>query len=223
MTNVFPDRGPGPKTLAQVSVDRMKAKEMPPAPAAPPEDDEIAAFAAWVTAGTPKNTAACTDAPPDGGAPPTTMADGGTTPDGGDAGTGTCTSGVFWTKGDQGSAEMHPGEACNACHQKLGGPNLRIAGTVFPSAHEADDCNGSSSTTLLVRITDAKNQVFDLPLNAAGNFRTVGTQRPRAPFKAMLVDGAKTRAMVGSVTSGDCNSCHTVAGLNGAPGRIMAP
>jgi hypothetical protein len=24
-------------------------------------------------------------------------------------------------------------------------------------------------------------------------------------------------------TSGDCNSCHTVNGANGAPGRIMAP
>jgi predicted CXXCH cytochrome family protein len=29
--------------------------------------------------------------------------------------------------------------------------------------------------------------------------------------------------MVGKVTSGDCNSCHTTAGANGAPGRILVP
>jgi predicted CXXCH cytochrome family protein len=29
--------------------------------------------------------------------------------------------------------------------------------------------------------------------------------------------------MSGAVTAGDCNSCHTEQGANGAPGRIMAP
>jgi predicted CXXCH cytochrome family protein len=29
--------------------------------------------------------------------------------------------------------------------------------------------------------------------------------------------------MNGTVNSGDCNGCHTVAGANGAPGRILAP
>ena len=40
---------------------------------------------------------------------------------------------------------------------------------------------------------------------------------------AVVTDGVKTRQMQGTVTSGDCNSCHTVNGTNGAPGRIMAP
>ena len=35
--------------------------------------------------------------------------------------------------------------------------------------------------------------------------------------------GAARRAMVGTVTNGDCNSCHTAAGANAAPGRILAP
>jgi predicted CXXCH cytochrome family protein len=29
--------------------------------------------------------------------------------------------------------------------------------------------------------------------------------------------------MVGTVTSGDCNGCHTAAGAQNAPGRILAP
>lgn len=221
---IAPSKSHPDKTLAQVSVDRMKAKEMPPAPAAPPEVDEIASFEAWVTAGTPKNPAACTDPPPDGGT--TGTGDGGTIADGGGVavGDGGCTSGKTWDAGDKGSALMHPGAACNACHQKEGGPNLRIAGTVYATAHEPNDCNGSAPPPQLeVTITDAKNKVYKLQVNAAGNFLTQGGVKPVAPFKAQVSDGTKTRAMSGSVTSGDCNSCHTVAGLNGAPGRIMAP
>jgi hypothetical protein len=61
-----------------------------------------------------------------------------------------------------------------------------------------------------------------MPVNNAGNFLLQsGTLKP--PFKAMVINGAKTRAMSGSVTSGDCNSCHTQTGKNGAPGRIIAP
>ena len=44
-----------------------------------------------------------------------------------------------------------------------------------------------------------------------------------APYSAKVFDGTKTRVMVGKVTSGDCNFCHTAAGKNGAPGRILAP
>jgi hypothetical protein len=44
-----------------------------------------------------------------------------------------------------------------------------------------------------------------------------------------VVSGDKERAMTATQTSGDCNSCHTVAGTNTvagadpAPGRIVAP
>jgi hypothetical protein len=47
--------------------------------------------------------------------------------------------------------------------------------------------------------------------------------RPHPPLEAVVSDGNKTRAMVGTVTSGDCNSCHTVNGANGARGRIVVP
>ena len=33
----------------------------------------------------------------------------------------------------------------------------------------------------------------------------------------------RVRMMVASQTAGNCNSCHTQNGANGAPGRIMAP
>jgi hypothetical protein len=72
-----------------------------------------------------------------------------------------------------------------------------------------------------VNVTDSRNQTFRLPVNTAGNFLTTAKVRP--PLRAEVTDGKNTRKMSGSVTSGDCNSCHTVAGANGAPGRILAP
>jgi mono/diheme cytochrome c family protein len=208
---VAPSKDDPTKTLAQEALDKMTSKQMPPPPAVPPADDEIAAFQAWVTAGTPKNPTACTDPPP--AAP-----DGGASADAGVV----CTSGKHWTGGDDGSQLMHPGGACNTCHQKNDGPNLRVGGTVFPTAHEPDDCNGAAPPPqLTVVITDAQNKVFRLAVNSAGNFLT--ENRVRLPIRAQVTNGTKTRSMNGSVTSGDCNSCHTVQGANGAPGRIMAP
>src|SRR5581483_10337176 len=99
------------KTIAQEALVRMQDKSMPPAPAAPPDPDEVAAFAAWVMAGTPMNPMSCTDPPPG--------TDGGVEAGAVDAGDGgiTCTSGVKWTTADGNNANMRPGEACNACHQ----------------------------------------------------------------------------------------------------------
>jgi hypothetical protein len=212
------------KTVAELSVIRMKdaANPMPPKPAAPPEADEIEIFEAWVMAGTPRETKACTDPPPDGGVGDGGMTDAGPIADAGDGGL-VCTSGVFWNMANTPSPLMYPGRACNACHQLQGGPNLRVAGTVYTALNESDDCNGKGPPPqLTVVVTDATGKVFNLDVNAAGNFK-LETMRPRAPFKAAVTDGTKTRAMLGTVTSGDCNSCHTAAGLNGAPGRILAP
>lgn len=199
------------KTMAEMSLEEMKAKQMPPPPATPPEDDEILAFEQWVKAGTKKNAVSCTDAPP---------VDGGTGTDGGND--AKCTSGKTWTDGNQGSPSMHPGAACNACHQTSGGPNLRIAGTVYPSLHEPNDCSGAAPPPLItVTVTDSRGRIAAMPVNEAGNFLT--TMRLTPPFKATVTNGIQTRSMVGTVNSGDCNSCHTVQGDNKAPGRILAP
>ena len=61
----------------------------------------------------------------------------------------------------------------------------------------------------------------NVPVNTVGNFSTRARIVP--PFKVKVTSGAKERVMAGALTAGDCNSCHTVAGVNGAPGRIMAP
>ena len=235
-----PSKADPTKTLAEMSLIRMKNAQMPPAPAEPPNDDEILIFDEWVTGGTMKG-GLCTDPPPDGGA-------GG----GGDAGLDAappCTSGVLWTMANTGSPNMHPGGACNACHSKLKGPNLSFAGTVYRGAHDIYDCNGTGEPApIMVVITDKNGQTATLLVNDAGSFyleapKADGGAREggaggngngngngggrrsgfRAPFRAKVVSGATQRAMIGSVTSGDCNSCHTSPGINGAPGRILAP
>lgn len=221
-----PSKADPAKSLAVLSVERMKSttSPMPPPPAIGPDADEIATFEDWVKGGTPKNAMSCTEAPPtgDGG-----TLDAGPLPDAGPDAMAGCASGVTWKLGNTKSPLMHPGLACNACHSVMGGPNLSIAGTVYKAPHDVNDCNGAAPPpTVIVTITDAKGKVVNATVNAAGNFdvpRQNGAQRLTAPYSAKLSDGVKTRAMVGKVTSGDCNSCHTAAGINGAPGRILVP
>ncbi len=194
------------KTVAQVALARMQdaTKPMPPAPASPVSAAEITAFQAWVTAGAPQGTCATSG----GGANPYD------TPV-------TCSSNTQWTRGDRGSSSMHPGGACISCHAGSGGeaPAYAIAGTVYPTAHEPTDCNGAGGTTVV--IVDAAGQTLNLTTNAAGNFYS--NARLTLPYHAKIVSNGKERAMVASQTSGDCNSCHTVSGANGAPGRLMLP
>jgi hypothetical protein len=115
---------------------------------------------------------------------------------------------------------MHPGVACIQCHETDRGPRLTIAGTVYPTAHEPDDCNGVAAS-VEVDIADADGNVFRVPVNAAGNF--YATQLVTMPFHAKVVAAGREIAMNAAQTSGDCNSCHTEQGANSAPGRITAP
>ena len=133
--------------------------------------------------------------------------------------------------------DMHPGAACIDCHsnpQKHGlfekGPSTALAGTVYTLGHETDQCFGAdgSATPITVEVTDASNKVFTMQVGPTGNFSLVGMGPKPAPtvafpIKAKVKSAAGERVMYGSVDSGDCNSCHTVKGDNGAPGRIVAP
>ena len=157
-----------------------------------------------------------------------------------------CTSGQFWSSDDDdGSSRMHPGRACIACHEQGGGdgdgdhddddgdgdhhkddddaPALVIAGTVYPTSHEPDDCEGSTDAE--VDITDANGVVYKLEVNSSGNFllKQKDAKSFAMPFSASVTRGGAVRAMMASQTSGDCNACHTQAGENGAPGRILDP
>lgn len=141
--------------------------------------------------------------------------------------TGSCTSGKNWTSGNRGSANMYPGRACISCHVSTGGeaPTFAFAGTVYPSLHEADSCLGvTAAAAITVEITDSTGKVTSVAVNSSGNFM----YEPRSgslqlPYTVKVKQGTKERAMIGAATSGDCNSCHTVRGANGAPGRILAP
>lgn len=147
--------------------------------------------------------------------------------DGGDVGegpggltsAGPCVTGTRFV-GSEG-ALMRPGEACIGCHAQQGGeaPVFSIAGTVYPAPHENSDCTGVSGIQVVV--TDANGQVLTLTTNSSGNFFSIAAVA--MPFQAKVVRGTNERAMGVTQSTGDCNSCHTPAGANGAPGRILAP
>jgi len=119
---------------------------------------------------------------------------------------------------------MRPGEACITCHAtNPEAPTFVVAGTVYPTAHEPADCNGSNSNgAAVVIITDAMGAAHQIPVDASGNFMLEGTAIP-LPYTARVQVGTATRSMATAQTNGDCNSCHTATGTNGAPGRIMLP
>jgi hypothetical protein len=188
-------------TVAQRCLDRIKStgSQMPPLPASAATLAEVSMFEGWVTAGAPSGDCV-------GGA-------------GGFGGPVVCTSGKTWTGGNRESSLMHPGVACIACHASGEGPRFRIAGTVYPTGHEPDDCNGASAAT--VEVTDAAGNVSSLPVNAAGNFFTQAAVA--FPIHVAVVAGGMRRAMAGTPPTGDCNTCHTQDGANMAPGRIALP
>jgi hypothetical protein len=118
---------------------------------------------------------------------------------------------------------MNPGRACIDCHSMGGdGPAYSVAGTVYPSAHEPDLCNGADGAgVVVVTIVGADGLTQMLTPNAAGNF---GSRAAVAfPYRAKISYMGRERAMAAMQTTGDCNSCHTQNGANGAPGRILLP
>lgn len=193
------------KTFAEQSVVRMQntASPMPPGGGATSSDVQV--LQSWITAGYPNG--AC-----DAG---TTTTNDYNTPV-------VCTSGATNTASE--GSQMRPGRACNACHAQSGGeaPQFSIAGTVYPTAHEPDNCVGVGSGAVQVVIMDTNgNTQLTLSTNSSGNFdsRTAIS----TPYRAKVVANGKERVMSATQTDGDCNSCHTETGANGAPGRIMAP
>jgi cytochrome c553 len=128
-----------------------------------------------------------------------------------------CASGTRWVGDDDGSSQMHPGRDCIACHAQKGeGPTFTLAGTVFGAPKQADDCFGLPNAVVVV--TDATGKTFSMGSNKAGNFTS--REAVAFPITAKVLYGDKTIEMKTPVGSGACNSCHTVDGAQGAPGRI---
>jgi hypothetical protein len=140
--------------------------------------------------------------------------------DGGDpfAAAARCTSGTSWSKGN--GDQMAPGRSCIKCHA------LTVGGTVYPSAHEPDDCNGAAGSArsgwATVVIVDANGGTESLSVNQAGNF-SLDHVTLAAPLRVKVVFMGRERAMLEPAPSGDCNACHTQAGASKAPGRILLP
>jgi hypothetical protein len=201
------------KTYAEQSVVRMQIStpRMPPAPAAPATASEIAILTNWIAAGYPTGTCGVPDGGlADGGTSTDASLDDGNTYDGGFV----CTSGKMYSHGT--GADMEPGENCLGCHK------FHIAGTIFPTLHEPDKCDGVNVGGVSVVITDSKGVVTTLaPSVTSGNFHTSATFTP--PYNAKVIFNGVMREMLTPQTSGACNSCHTATGANGAPGRIQLP
>ena len=119
---------------------------------------------------------------------------------------------------------MYPGGACIQCHTQSGdGPIFTYAGTVQASLHDEDTCRGVGD--VLVEILDdasgstVASQTTD---SQSGNFG-LAIANPPSKYRVRLTLDGRTREMVTAQTVGDCESCHTVAGDQSAPGRIVAP
>ncbi len=205
-------------TVAQHAIVRMKdaAKPMPPSPSSPATTAEIDTLQKWIDAGMPKGD--CGAAPDPFAQPPK------------------CTSGATYTGGDRGKGDMYPGQACIACHLKeREGQALWLGGTVYPSAHEPNDCIAKiTDSPVQVVITDSNSPPKTYTLTASpasGNFRLPKTSATgfKMPYTAKVVYQGRERVMVKPQTDGDCNGCHSAAGTavppstDKAPGRILLP
>lgn len=222
---VAPSPRNGTQTVAELALSRIESPDrpMPPPQAGQLSDAEVQAFANWVAADLPPGDCGAGGGVAGGGALDPGLYDTPTV----------CTSNRMWRggggggedgeegEGDDGSWNMAPGRACISCHQRSEGPRFDVAGTVYPTAHEPDDCQGTGSGLTIV-ITDATGQRFRLTPNSVGNFGQ-GHTGIVLPYTASVEGNGSTRVMSTAQTSGDCNSCHTEHGDQGAPGRIMAP
>ncbi len=208
------------KTVAQAAADRITGvgAQMPPAPGAPLTSAQIDTWNNWLAAGSPAGD--CTTDPE---------------PDPFDVDP-ICSSDSTWKGGLFGeSPKMDPGRECIHCHTTPadfggfeGGPLFTIAGTVYPTAHEPDDCFGTNgeTTDVAIVLTDAEGTELTLNVNTAGNFFAGASTIPAGftnPIHAKVVADGAERIMVGALESGDCNSCHSQEGSMGAPGRILLP
>lgn len=228
------------QTYAQRAALLLESGMMPPTAALPAA--EVQVFSNWIRAGAPSGDCSQDAGAQDAGTvvdahaelPEAAIADA-TTGDAAiiEAGTGAaggthCTSGNYWRNGEIRSPLMHPGRACIACHTAgtgflnlQHGPSFSAAGTVYPTAHEPDDCNGASSSDIKILIVDANAQRLTLTPNGAGNFTTL--TRYASPFHAEIQYQGRSRAALMPHQNGDCNVCHNERGAQGTAGRLTLP
>lgn len=212
------------RTIAERSLLRMRDPLAPMPPSGPLTPEQVETFAAWLAAGLPERSCEPADAGvPDAGPPVLTCRSDSYLPTPRD-------------DGDTASDFMAPGMACIACHLGLNfaGQNplglthgehvYDFMGTVFAAPHERDLCAPRLLMAATVEILSVDGGlVVRLPVNAGGNFQGNAPAGKPGAFRARVVTFAGAREMGLSQTSGDCNTCHTAEGREGAPGRIFLP
>ncbi len=193
--------------MGELAVQRMRSTTTPMPPGMTPTvpEADVALVEAWLAAGAPEGSCELPTDP--------------------FAGPDTCTSGTRWTGGNRESPLMRPGGMCIQCHTDMReGPPLTLAGTVYESGRELDDCNGVGSSArdpITVDVIDATGRTVSMTPNAAGNF--FSESAVTMPITAVVRYQGRERRMIAPVPSGDCNSCHTLRGALMAPGRIVVP
>jgi hypothetical protein len=200
---------PSVSNATRAAIRMETAKDpMPPGKTVTATADEIAIFKAWIAAGYP--TATCGDGIKDPYAAPVQC------------------SGTQLAINQQEGEDMNSGRACNTCHEQVnaeqGGdaPLFTLAGTIFPTAHEPDDCRSPAAKGAIVEITDSKGKVVTVTANEAGNFFYKENDLV-FPYQARVTFEGRERVMVLPQTNGSCNDCHTETGKQDAPGRVLLP
>lgn len=137
-----------------------------------------------------------------------------------------CASREIWTYADKDSPLMNPGRSCVQCHAEENDPThapfYTFGGTVMETANEDDDCRGAGGMTVIV--TGADGAEWTMVGNSAGNFWLDADVSVALPYTARIEDAAgNVRQKLMPVSDGDCASCHTRDGANGAAGRLIPP
>jgi len=148
---------------------------------------------------------------------------------GSSTGVAVCSSNAYWKDLDKASDLMRPGGKCNDCHDKnTKAPQYAVAGTVYPTAHEPDECNGVAGVIMDGGMAEISVVVTDrigrtqppIAVNSVGNFYL---KELLMPFNVKVVSKGKENKMMMQAPHGDCNACHTQNGDQNAPGRITIP
>lgn len=210
------------QSYGQRAVARMNDMTSPMPPGNPLSAADIAVFSTWVSGGMLEGNCGAIDA---GSSEPT------------------CASNSFKTAPSSTSAhdgfDMAPGWACISCHSganfagqnpygwSAGGELYTYMGTVFSAPHEKDMCKPTLTAPVRVEIYDGTTRalVVSMPVDTTrgnGNFYGDAARIP-ATYTAKVITANGTREMLGAQSNRDCNTCHTVAGANSAPGRIYVP